>query len=76
VGIGESGRRGARFTATIQHTHKGPQASFAVYLDAPGETLVQNGGPELFGTDAEAERWLKAEAAARGFSTFPIERIS
>lgn len=63
---------GARFTAIIQHTEKGPQASFQIVLDIVTETLVEN-DIQLFANEADAREWIDSHAAQRGFATYKIE---
>lgn len=64
---------GANFGAVIQKTDQGSQASFLVTLDVGNNTFTES-DVQLFDTDADAEKWLDAQAAKRGFSSYPIER--
>jgi hypothetical protein len=64
---------GAKFSAVIHKTDVGSQASFHVSLDAGGNTFTES-DIQLFDADADAEKWLDAQAARRGFTSYPIER--
>jgi hypothetical protein len=68
---------GAQFIASLQRTDHGPRASYLVMLE-PEER--ENARPqresaeELFGTEAEALRWLDEQATRRGFNRYPMVR--
>jgi hypothetical protein len=62
----------AQFSATIQRTEDGPQASYLVVADGADWTQTQS-DMRLFDTEAAAMDWLKAEAERRGFTRYPFE---
>jgi len=64
--------RGAQFSATIQRTEDGPQASYLVIGDEGDWTRTQS-DMRLFETETAAMDWLKAEAERRGFTRYPFE---
>jgi hypothetical protein len=65
---------GAKFSARIQKTELGPQASFLVKLERGDRVFTEN-DLQLCETEVEAENWLKGQAAIRGFPiSFPIDR--
>jgi len=64
--------RGAQFSATIQRTEDGPQASYLVIGDEGDWTRTQS-DMRLFETETAAMDWLKAEAERRGLTRYPFE---
>ena len=63
---------GAQFSATIQRTEDGPQASYLVVGDEGDWTQTQS-DMRMFETEAAALDWLTAEAERRGFTRYPFE---
>lgn len=66
---------GADFTAVLEATSEGPEASFTVTWEAEDEDRTSTESDQQhFGTEAEAIAWLDTEAARRGFAHYPMTR--
>jgi hypothetical protein len=63
---------GPQFSATIQRTEEGPQASYLIVADEGDWTKTQS-DVRMFETEVAALDWLNAEAARRGFTRYPFE---
>jgi len=62
---------GASFGALIEKADGEARASYAVSLSVGSDCKVENGS-KVFASEREAAAWIDHEAAARGFTAYPL----